>query len=84
MALIEPSALLNYKKQKDLMLLEEDQVLTNYIDILDQIPPKDYFSFGVYYVPRNANLSEIKSLRDISVRNEKISKNHIHFMSMLG
>eukprot|EP00347_Sterkiella_histriomuscorum_P001860 403370400 len=84
MALIEPGSLLQYKKQKDLLLCEDDQTLRNYIQILDMIQPKDCYQINVLYIPKQSDPINVKQLLDFNVNGKRVSKAHLYFLSMLG
>ncbi|CDW73839.1 UNKNOWN [Stylonychia lemnae] len=72
------------KKQKELMQCEDDQMLRNYLQILDQIQPKDFYAIGVYYIPKNTKQESFTNLSQIQINPSKVSKSHMHFLSMLG
>ena len=69
------------------MLVEDDLILRSYLDILDHIQPKDCYSFGVFYIPRETEASSLKSMTDLinfDVNSTQVTHSFVHFLSMLG
>ena len=45
-------------------------MMRDYIKTLDKIAPKDNYSIGVTYVPRNASHEKVRTLLDVPVRKD--------------
>ncbi len=68
-------------------MFPDDKHMRFWLKQLDTYHPKNLYGSEVTYIPRDANLSSDSNFRDIAAKSrriDKVSDNHLHFLSMLG
>ena len=69
-------------------MIMDDEHVNRWLKVLDSYQPKDVYAVEVTYVPKDAQLSaDPNCFREIhakSRRIDRVSDQHLHFISMLG